>query len=103
MHVFDEIRAWSSARELSDPDRIKAQFVKLGEEMGELAAGICRNDNEKTYDSIGDCVVVLTILAQQHGWDIENTIIHAYGEIKNRTGKTVDGVFVKDGEDGNRN
>lgn len=49
-------------------------------------------------DSIGDCVVVLTILAAQNGLQIEDCIAQAYDEIKERRGVMKDGVFVKDEE-----
>jgi len=47
-------------------------------------------------DSIGDCVVVLTILAAQNGLQIEDCITQAYDEIKERKGVMKDGVFVKE-------
>jgi hypothetical protein len=47
-------------------------------------------------DSIGDCVVVLTILAAQNGLQIEDCIAQAYDEIKERKGVMKDGVFVKE-------
>lgn len=46
-------------------------------------------------DGIGDVVVTLIILAQQNGLTLEECLDMAYGEIKGRTGKMVDGVFVK--------
>ncbi len=41
-------------------------------------------------------VVVLTNLAQQRGVHIETCIASAYKEIQNRTGKMINGTFVKD-------
>jgi hypothetical protein len=40
--------------------------------------------------------VVMTILAQQLGLDIENCIDSAYEVIKNRKGKMVGGIFIKE-------
>ena len=47
-------------------------------------------------DGIGDCVVVLTNLAELAGTSIEDCIDLAYEEIKNRTGKMSNGTFKKD-------
>ena len=81
----------------------RAQALKLGEEFGELFEGLAKNNDELTKDAIGDIYVVLTILSQQLGFTIEECIDIAYDEIKDRRGKMIDGVFVKesdlDGED----
>ena len=47
-------------------------------------------------DGIGDCVVVLTNLAELIGTPIEECIARAYDEIKDRTGKMDNGTFKKD-------
>ena len=64
----------------------------------ELAAGIAKKRNDKVMDGIGDMVVVLTILAAQHGVDIEQCIALAWDEIKDRKGRMIDGVFVKEAD-----
>ena len=76
----------------STPDK---QLGKLIEEIGELAAGIARKDQDRVIDGVGDAVVVLTILSAQHGVMIEDCIEAAWNEIKDRKGKMIDGVFVK--------
>ena len=47
-------------------------------------------------DGIGDCVVVLTNLAELIGEPIEECIEQAHNEIKNRKGKMANGTYVKD-------
>jgi hypothetical protein len=47
-------------------------------------------------DGIGDCVVVLTNLAELIGCPIEECIRSAYEEISTRKGKMVNGTFKKD-------
>lgn len=71
-------------------------MVKLLEELGELANGINKERQEQIIDSIGDVYVVLTILSMQLDLDIEECIATAYEEIKDRKGKMIDGVFVKE-------
>ena len=46
-------------------------------------------------DGIGDSFVTLIILAKQLGLEPAECLEAAWNEIKNRTGKTVNGVFVK--------
>lgn len=47
-------------------------------------------------DGIGDTAVTLILLAEMHGWTLEECLQAAYDEIKGRTGVMTDGVFVKD-------
>lgn len=98
--MFERIRNWSEDRNLILGSNPQAQMVKLIEEMGELASGIARKNTDKSVDSIGDMVVVLTILAAQLGVTIEDCIEHSWQEIKDRKGKMVDGVFIKENENG---
>lgn len=98
MPRFNEIRQWAHDRNLIDGSDLFRQMVKLVEEQGELAAGIAKGNEELVADSIGDMVVVLTILAEQSGLRIENCIKLAYLEIKDRKGRMQNGVFVKESD-----
>jgi NTP pyrophosphatase (non-canonical NTP hydrolase) len=89
------IRVWAKDRGLDKANPIN-QLSKLLEEIGELASGVNKNDRTKIVDSIGDAYVVLTILAMQLNLDIETCVAYAYNEIKNRKGKLVNGIFVKE-------
>lgn len=98
MEHFRNIRGWAEARNLVEGSTPEKQFVKLVEETGELAAGIMRKNRGAIMDGIGDAVVVLTILAAQHGVTIEECIDAAWDEIKDRKGRMIDGVFVKEAD-----
>lgn len=98
MEHFRNIRGWAEARNLIQGSTPEKQFVKLIEETGELAAGIMRKNRGAIMDGIGDAVVVLTILAAQHGVTIEECIDAAWDEIKDRKGRMIDGVFVKEAD-----
>ena len=76
----------------------KAQMLKLMEEVGETARALAYNDQEGLKDGIGDCVVVLTILAKQCDTSLVDCIDAAWDEIKDRTGKLEDGLFKKHGD-----
>ena len=94
--IFDKIRAWAKARGLYDKGNTYVQYVKLQEEAGELAKALLQNDHDEINDAIGDMVVVLTNLAHLHGTEIEYCIEDAYNVINERTGKMINGTFVKD-------
>lgn len=96
MNYFTEkIKEWAIDRNLHTADPNK-QMLKLGEEYGELCAGMARGNDELIKDSIGDMFVVMTILCMQMNIDISVCIDKAYGEIKDRKGKMINGVFVKE-------
>lgn len=90
-----EIRKWAIARKLETADPNK-QMLKLMEEVGELAQGMAKDNGKLVVDSIGDIYVVLTILSMQLGITIEDCVEIAYNEIKDRKGKMINGIFVKE-------
>jgi len=93
---FDLIRTWADERGLYDKGDTKTQYLKLMEEAGELGRAILKNDEPEFIDAIGDMVVVLTNLARLGGVSIETCIDSAYDVISKRTGKMINGTFVKD-------
>jgi NTP pyrophosphatase (non-canonical NTP hydrolase) len=92
---FEPIRIWASDKGIYTKGDTKTQFIKLMEESGELAKAILKKDQEEFIDAIGDCVVVLTNLAELGGVKIEDCINSAYSVIAKRTGKMENGTFVK--------
>ena len=93
---FQKIRDWAGERGLYAKGDTKTQFCKLMEEAGELGRAVLKNDDEEFVDAIGDMVVVLTNMAHLGGTTIEECIDSAYKVISKRTGKMVNGTFVKD-------
>ena len=96
MNRFELIRQWARKKGILDNGDTKTQYIKLLEETGELAQAILKNDRAEFIDAIGDCVVVLTNLAELGNVDIEHCIDESYAQISNRTGRMVNGTFVKD-------
>jgi len=90
--VFD----WAVSRNLINKNNIQGQTMKVMEELGELCRAINKNKKDDTIDSIGDVLVTIIILSYQLGLSPEECLQSAYDEIKARTGKTVNGVFIKD-------
>ena len=95
---FDLIREWAATRGLYDKGNSHTQYVKLQEEAGELAKALLKNDKPEIIDAIGYIVVVLTNLAHLEGYDIEYCIDEAYKVIAARTGRMINGTFVKDAD-----
>ena len=98
LKMFENIRQWADERGLYDEGDAKTQLIKLQEEMGELAKATLEKDQAEVIDAIGDMVVVLTNLAHLNNVHIETCIAEAYNVISKRTGKMVNGTFVKDAD-----
>jgi len=87
---------WAEDRGLMKPGNHYKQTIKLSEEVGELSGAILKQNDEEVKDALGDIQVVLIILADQLGYDLDECLESAYNVIKDRTGKNVAGTFVKD-------
>ncbi len=98
LKMFENIRTWANERGLYEKGDAKTQLIKLQEEMGELAKATLEKDQPEIIDAIGDMVVVLTNLAHLNNVNIETCIAEAYNVISKRTGKMVNGTFVKDAD-----
>lgn len=94
--TFDLIRQWAADRNLIEGSNPERQMSKLVEEVDELEEAIWSDDQAAFVDAIGDCIVVLTIMAAQRGLRVEDCIAAAYEQIKDRTGRMVNGIFEKD-------
>lgn len=92
--LIKKVEEWSKNKGLDATESSK-QFLKVSEEVGEVAAALARDDKDELRDGIGDVVVTLIILAQQNDMDLYECLNQAYTEIKDRKGKMVNGVFVK--------
>lgn len=95
--LVDKIKLWSIERKLYNQNPQK-QVIKLLEEFGELARALLKDDTKEIIDSLGDMLVVLIILHQQLDLELFETLFVAYNEIKDRKGKTINGVFIKESD-----
>lgn len=96
IETIRKIEEWAEARNLVNGSTPQAQMLKLMEETGELAGGIAKSKHDVIVDSVGDVVVVLTILCAQLGIDFQQAVELAHNEIKDRKGEMRNGVFVKE-------
>lgn len=92
--LIENVKKWSSEKGIDQADPAK-QFLKVSEEVGEIAAALARDDKEELIDAIGDTMVTLIILAQQNKLEVQDCLKHAYNIISKRTGEMKNGVFVK--------
>jgi len=95
-HLIRNITQWHHDRNLIDGSTDKDQLAKLIQEMGELSDNICKGKN--VADDIGDMIVVLINIAERNGLTIENCLEQAWNDIKDRKGKMIDGIFVKEND-----
>ena len=123
MRLEKEIIEWANKKDLIENGNSFAQYAKFLEEGTEILVAMNKfNELLKTaadldvtneeqleayrikdkaihnelVDGLGDTLVTLIILAAQYGLELEDCLEYAYNEIKDRTGKTVGGTFIKD-------
>jgi NTP pyrophosphatase (non-canonical NTP hydrolase) len=92
----NDIRQWHRDRNLIDGATDKDQLAKLIQEMGELSDNICKGKDIR--DDIGDMIVVLINIAERNNVSITECLDQAWHDIKDRKGKMIDGIFVKEGD-----
>jgi len=88
------IVSWHHDRNLIEGATDKDQVCKLIQEVGELSDNVCKG--KSVADDIGDCIVVLINIAERNKLSLTDCLSVAYNDIKDRKGKMVDGVFVKE-------
>jgi len=90
------IAKWHHERNLIKGATDKDQFCKLIQEAGELSDNICKGKD--IADDIGDMIVVLINIAERNGLTLEDCMQRAWEDIKDRKGKMIDGIFIKEGD-----
>lgn len=99
--MINNIEHWAIERGL-DTASYHAQWLKVSEEFGELAEGIAKGKADLIEDAFGDLLVTLIVenlqlrISGVIDLDIERCLEEAYSQIKDRKGKLVAGVFVKE-------
>jgi len=91
------ISQWHRDRNLIDGSTDKDQFMKLAQEVGELSDSLCKSKDFR--DDVGDIMVVLINILVRNNITLEECLKVAYEDIKDRKGKMIDGIFVKEGDE----
>lgn len=94
--IVENIAQWHRDRNLIEGSTDKDQYMKLIQEAGELSDNICKGKDIR--DDIGDMMVVLINIATRNKLSMEECLQVAYDDIKDRKGKMVDGVFIKESD-----
>ena len=94
MNYEELITQWHRDRNLIEGATDKDQVCKLIQEVGELSDNVCKGND--VSDDIGDIIVVLINIAVRNGLSLDECLCQAYNDIKDRKGRMVDGIFVKE-------
>mgnify|MGYP003335933157 FL=1 len=93
-YFIDNVVQWHHDRNLIDGSTDKDQVLKLMQELGELSDSVCKGKDIK--DDIGDMLVVMLNIATRNGVTLSECLARAWDDIKDRKGKMIDGIFVKE-------
>ena len=94
-NLVEQVEQWHWDRNLIDGATDKDQVLKLIQEVGELSDNVCKGQDIR--DDVGDIMVVLINIMVRNQITLEECLQVAYDDIKNRKGRMVDGIFVKEG------
>lgn len=103
--LIDNVREWGVQKGITGPNgkgTLLGQLSKTQEELTETRdAALLHIWGVTTHkrhlaDGIGDCAVTLILAAEMAGLRFEDCLKAAYDEIKGRTGRMENGVFIKD-------
>lgn len=87
---------WAAERNILDNRDADRQAMKMVTEVGEFIDEVLKKDVNKARMEMGDILVTCIITSHKLGFDIEEALADALTKIRSRTGKTINGVFVKD-------
>lgn len=93
--LINKVEKWFVERNLHSLNGA-GQLTKLNEEVRELEDAFITDDRYGEVDAVGDILVVLIGYCMQRDLDIMDCLASAYEEIKDRKGKVIDGIFVKE-------
>jgi len=95
--IEQKVIEWGELRKLYSKSNAPLQMIKLQEELEELDEALSlKYPGTYIKDAIGDILVVLTHIAHFSDFDLTSCYLHAYNEIKDRKGKVINGLFVKE-------
>jgi len=90
------VENWAKEKEILDKATPMAQALKTLEETTELCTAINNDDRAEIIDAMGDIMVTLIIQAKMQDLSLEECLESAYNVITKRTGRMINGQFVKD-------
>ena len=94
--LINKVIGWADDKGILVKDNAPKQMLKVLEEVGETSGALLKNNRDEIVDGIGDSFVTLIILSMQLGLHPSECLEAAWNEIKDRKGKTENGVFIKE-------
>ena len=97
--LINKVLEWGTQKGITGPNgkaTPRTQAAKMMEEAMETFRAVGADDIPEIKDGIGDTAITLILLAERCGMTLEECLQEAYSVISKRTGKIVDGMFVKD-------
>jgi len=94
--LIQKVQDWAVDKGIDKPENWSKQYVKVVEELGELGSAILKDKREDEKDAFADVLVTIIILSLQRGVNLKTELEKVYEIISKRTGKNINGVFVKD-------
>lgn len=94
--LCDLLKIWASEKNLLVEGNEHNQMKKVIEEVKEIEQALQEDNLEEIMNEIGDGFVTLVILCHQLNLNPTQCLTMAYNKISKRTGKTINGIFVKD-------
>ena len=91
-----KVLAWAKEKEILEKSSPIKQMIKTEEEVLELERAIRMGNRPEIIDGLGDVLVTLIIQADLNNLKLVDCLEVAYEVISKRTGKMVNGLFVKD-------
>ena len=89
-----KVSQWHKDRNLIKGSTDKDQVLKLAQELGELSDSVCKGKD--ISDDIGDMLVVMINIVERNNLTLTHCLQEAWIDIKDRKGKKIDGIFVKE-------
>lgn len=90
------VEQWAEDKGILSKATPMAQALKTLEETTEFCTAVNADDRAEIIDAMGDIMVTLIIQAKMQNLYLEECLESAYNVIAKRTGKMVNGQFVKD-------
>lgn len=95
-NLITSTEEWAEARNLIEGSNPTSQFHKLIQECAEWSDDYLKGKDDRI--EFGDILVTLVVMAKQRGFTFEECLEMAFNKIKDRKGKMVGGVFVKEAD-----
>lgn len=98
--IIDALPTWISFTKFSpiigeEEPTIESSYARTADKMTYLGLVVCMDSNSEGSHPVLNCVGHLSRIAASYELTMETCALHAYNEIKDRTGVLFNGTFIK--------